>query len=280
MAEIHANKPNITRKKDNIRKTILLGSASSWTQGDFTKFRGSFSEDQFDSLPDEVMHALPGKDDEDFHPSTMYHFISSLIVELKRLLRHSSRVTDEQLRDGIDSKNKIHLLKGTFDRLQSLLRHESRGTVNREKERNQEAREMKAAREVGQNTDPMAMDIEPVGFRWPNSVPVTPQRRDVSGSSFGSSHTTPTKVQKPEAAIQGLQNIFAMEVLSALFEGNLIPLKWVEGRDMRLSYKEYGLIQSVLIPGHAGLISNAAFKRMDRHSLTEWLQLQMAVWNF
>jgi len=78
--------------------------------------------------------------------------------------------------------------------------------------------------------------------RMPTTISVTPQKCNISDTSFGSrsTETTPTKMTKPEANIQDLQNLFVEEVLSRLYAG-YVPVTFARGRNLTLNYMPYGL---------------------------------------
>ena len=78
--------------------------------------------------------------------------------------------------------------------------------------------------------------------RQPNTLPSTPQKRNISDTSFGprSTNTTPTKLIKPESSIQDLQNTLVREVRGAIYHAAVIRMPWPRGRtNMRLVYQPY-----------------------------------------
>ena len=100
--------------------------------------------------------------------------------------------------------------------------------------------------------------------RLPTTLPVTPQKRNVSDSSFGahSTETTPTKWVKPEASIQELQNTLVRDVLFSLYRGK-VPIDWACGRRRPplIQYNVYISSSSalpVLTAGHPKPISNVS----------------------
>ena len=79
--------------------------------------------------------------------------------------------------------------------------------------------------------------------RYPSTLPSTPQKRNASEASLDpqSTHTTPTKLVKPEAVVQNLQNLLILAVFDGLFDNVAMEIKWPRGRKMRLLYAEYNI---------------------------------------
>jgi hypothetical protein len=85
-----------------------------------------------------------------------------------------------------------------------------------------------------------------------------------------STETTPKKLLKPEAVIQGLQNLLVLNIMEALFHDNSIPLKWPRGRKMGIYYAELlSLIQPMLTTGQIPLLLLVGWLEMPRKWMTE-----------
>jgi len=68
---------------------------------------------------------------------------------------------------------------------------------------------------------------------------VTPRKRVVSNTSFGtqSTETTPIKFTKPETSIQQMQNYFVTDILDYIYNG-VISIPWARNRNIYLRYTE------------------------------------------
>lgn len=147
-----------------------------------------------------------------------------------------------------DDKTRKSPLKLTFRILGEILVGPSQEEILREAARVKEVREVKVAREKKSavihatvSTDDIHSDSAP---RQPSTLPSTPQKRNISDTSFGprSTQTTPTKLIKPESSIQNLQNTLIQEVHDAIYYAAVIRMPWPRGRtNMRLVYQPYVL---------------------------------------
>ena len=133
-----------------------------------------------------------------------------------------------------------HSLGHTFWTLRLIMVSESDEAIKREAERNRILAQAKLARKTAQDKAPSGDDVQsPSAPRLPSTLPSTPQKRNLSGTSNGdrSTHSTPTKLAKPEKDIQWLQDKLADEVIMAIFERPYIPVTWARGRNMNLIYE-------------------------------------------
>jgi hypothetical protein len=160
----------------------------------------------------------------------------------------SSHVNETDLRslwtEGWNEKLKSNPLSDTLDCLAEILVLPTQETLDRMAEIAKEERAAKAAlksipptistAQESSHGDNYAM-IQP---RKPSTSPSTPQKRNVSDTSFGgrSPNTTPKKLKKPETHIQQLQNTLVVDILKALYDRRNIPVPWVRGRNLRLFY--------------------------------------------
>ena len=90
------------------------------------------------------------------------------------------------------------------------------------------------------------IDPQPTSPRYPSSVQITDKRK-VSDTSFGtrSTESTPNRLVHPETKVQSLQNKFVEAIIYWLWDGQ-IPLPWVNGRHMFLTYSEFVQVALVL----------------------------------
>lgn len=174
-----------------------------------------------------------------------------LIVGLQAMRKAAYQVTQEDLRshgsDYFVEKMYNNPLKRTFQILGTILIDRSEEEILREAARVKEIWEAKAARKKQsaalQTTGSTKDGIHSVsGPRQPSASPATPQKRNISDTSFGtrSTETTPTKLTKPESSIQNLQNTLVYDVLEALYHTDSIRVPWARGRkNLRLVYRPY-----------------------------------------
>jgi len=180
------------------------------------------------------------------------------------------------LRQQVDPKRfDRHPFRPTIEALRSCLTQRSQEAHDRDTEQAMLARIAKSQRE----TEPPSTSTTTPGPsagslpRLPTTVPVTPQKRTVSDSSFGthSTETTPTKWVKPEGSIQHLQNELVQDMLFSLYRGK-VPITWAKGR-RRLPFIQYNAyisplsVPTVLTAGHPKPISNVSPAIMSANCL-------------
>jgi hypothetical protein len=157
-----------------------------------------------------------------------------LIIGLAKLRSLACSVPAELLKGRIDELNKVfsHPLFRTYKQLASILRQQS----NEAKEREVEA--ARQDRDWRNEQKPKEASIVQTGPRMPSTVTVTPKKRNISDTSFGtvSTETTPTKLAKPEQHIQQLQDTLVSDILVYVYGGGDIPVRWAEGRELYLTY--------------------------------------------
>jgi len=160
-------------------------------------------------------------------------------------LRNEAKpITLEEIKD-LDSCAGLrkHSLGSTFWILRLVMVSKSKEAIEREVERNQILARAKLSRKTvspAQDEAPSGDDVQsPSTPRLPSTLPSTPQKRSLSGTTNGTRSTgsTPTKLVKPEKDIQWLQDTLAADVIMAIFERPYIPVTWARGRKMNLIYE-------------------------------------------
>jgi len=232
--------------QDYKSKRITLGSASSWTVVELGEFHVDFNPDQYSPLPDSVLQFDPGSLDSSAASSnpesdleksnTRYADCAINLthwVEIKSLRKKAFKIDKEKhLRQQEDPKNfERHPFCHTIEALRNCLTQISQEAHDRVSE---------------QAIKPPSTSSTAALPRLPSTISVTPQKRNVSDSSFGthSTDTTPTKWVKPEASIQHLQNLLVSEVLFHLHRGK-VPINWVRGRP-RPPFMQYNVYLSLV----------------------------------
>lgn len=148
--------------------------------------------------------------------------------------------------DEVESKLIDNSLMRTLENLGRIMNQRSLESATREAAKLQEAREAKIARKsVIQGSSKqitVSKDDAPDSSlrRYPVTLPSTPQKRNISDTSFGtrSTESTPTKLVKPETDIQQLQNDLVGDVLEALYDKVHVKVTWVRGRKLNLCYEQ------------------------------------------
>jgi hypothetical protein len=143
---------------------------------------------------------------------------------------------------------------------------ESKEAIEREAARNQILARAKLSRKTASPAQDEANDVQsPSAPRLPSTLPSTPQKRNLSGTSNGnrSTSSTPTKLVKPEKDIQWLQDTLATEVIKAIFEKPYIPVTWARGRTrMNLIYEPLSLLSNPLTLDRAKTTLSVVFLTM------------------
>ena len=195
--------------------------------------------------------------------------MTSLTVGIKKMRDDALQITKDDLENPFDkgtvTKLRLNPLKRSFQGLSDVLRQCSREEQERESKRAKEARAIKkakAAKEEEAKTTAIAKD--PTSAKVPSTsqstihanqplmsgshgpstppIPVTPQKRKVSDTSFGkiSAEGTPSKLKSPETNIQNVQNQLVYDVLEALYDVPAVPVSWAENREsMRITYETF-----------------------------------------
>ena len=170
--------------------------------------------------------------------------VTFLIVELGDLLKATNSITEKTLKNPrrIKAIAATNPLIGTFDVLGTIcMDQRSKEEVNRIKT-NKKVRSAAASTAESESatiasTAAATDEVHHIpvvstttGVAWTPEVPVTPQKRKVSETSFGSrsTHTTPTKFLAPEPRVQSLQDYFVGELLRSLGDHSIT---WARGRD-------------------------------------------------
>lgn len=147
--------------------------------------------------------------------------------------------------DEINAKLKHNPLKRTLQCLASSIILHTQETLDRAAEIAKEEREAKSAFkpnhpiisdvDIPIETHDSSSVLEP---RKPKTAPSTPQKRNISDTSFGgrSPNTTPKKLKKPETYVQHLQNTLVSDIFEALYDRDNVRIDWARGRDLRLFY--------------------------------------------
>ena len=234
----------------DIRKRVVMNSASAWDIDYLTMFNVTFAEDTYDPLPMKVSEvaSLPMLPCEQ---KGLYLFKFSLIVGLDRLMNDCDVLDSNDLNDSDaqDSKiSKTGALRSTMLKIKDMLVPLGQEAVARIAKENRNARERREKRKV-ENLTPVESD--PTASSASIAAPILPRKRKHSDSSesdssesdaasFGqdSAHTTPTKSVKPEKETQVLMEIFFCDVILALYGTRTISLEWVEGRQMKAAFQQ------------------------------------------
>jgi hypothetical protein len=146
-------------------------------------------------------------------------------------------------------KLRMNPLKRTFQILGKILIKRSREETLRAAARKKEIADAKAARKEESASSQSAVSTDGNHFgsgpRFPGTVPITPQKRNISNgsaTSYGpeSTDSTPTRMVKPESSIQELQGTLVYDIFDALYDSDFIQVKWARGRkNLRLIYEPY-----------------------------------------
>src|SRR5579859_4329688 len=174
--------------------------------------------------------------------------VTFLIVELGELLKATNSITEKTLKNPrrIEAIGATNPLIGTFDELGTICVDQrskeevNRITTNKKVRTAASTAESESAAIASTAAATDEVHHEPVvstttGVAWTPEVPVAPQKRKVSETSFGSrsTHTTPTKFLAPEPRIQSLQDYFVRELLRSLGDRSIT---WARDRDMLIDY--------------------------------------------
>jgi hypothetical protein len=171
------------------------------------------------------------------------------MVEIKLMREAALKITEADFylpRQELAQKlHRGHPFIRTFRQLASALTQRSQESMEREAERSREAKEARSQQKMEQasfqDVDSTAKGKRTLsGVHMPSTIPVTPQKRNISDTPFGtrSTETTPTKLIKPETTVQELQNDLVNEIILSVYNGD-IPIPWVRGRTLFLSYNSY-----------------------------------------
>jgi hypothetical protein len=168
--------------------------------------------------------------------------VIELILGVSGLLSASLSFTEADLKTyttkELATKLKNNPLKRTFQCLGFILIQQSKEARERESERAKAEREARVARKLATTNSTTQPGIPSPPIRQPSTFPTTPQKRNISDTSFGarSAETTPTKLVKPEAEIQRLQSTLVDDILEALYDQSFIEVEWAEGRELTIQY--------------------------------------------
>ena len=178
------------------------------------------------------------------------------------------------LRQQVDPKRfDRHPFRPTIEALRGCLTQRSQEAHDRDTEQALLARIAKSQRETDPPSTSAGTPETPAGSlpRLPSTIYVTPQKRNVSDSSFGthSTETTPTKWVKPEASIQHVQINLVEDVLFSLYRGN-VPISWARGR-RRLPFIQYNayISSSSVLPSTYSRSSKTYFKCFTRNNVSK-----------
>jgi hypothetical protein len=199
------------------------------------------------------------------------------MLEINRLVQHSSRVTNEDWKDMkmLFGKTFMGALDSTFISINRIFQTKSQETMDREAQRRADAKkprhlspeqadentsvpqadentsvpqadENTSVPQADENTSVPQAD-ENTSVPGPTSLLKTPKKRTASAmsdgsiSSFGvrSVHTTPKKRVTAETTVQALQNALVEDILKAIWPGSVVPVPWVPVRDLYISYTPY-----------------------------------------
>jgi len=181
------------------------------------------------------------------------------MLEINRLVQHSSRVTNEDWKDmkTLFGKTFMGALDSTFISINRIFQTKSQETMDREAQRRADAKkprhlsleqadENTSVPQADENTSVPQAD-ENTSVPGPTSLLKTPKKRTASAmsdgsiSSFGvrSVHTTPKKRVTAETTVQALQNALVEDILKAIWPGSVVPVPWVPVRDLYISYTPY-----------------------------------------
>jgi len=158
------------------------------------------------------------------------------MIGVAKLRKLALSVTVSELQGSIQElrKRADDPLFRTYRQLANILRQQSREAKEREEERARQDRERENERKMKEAS---VLQKNAPGPRMPSTVTVTPQKRNISETSFGtaSTETTPTKLTKPEQHIQLLQDTLVSDILLHVYRCD-VPVPWAEGRELYLSY--------------------------------------------
>jgi len=197
------------------------------------------------------------------------------MVEIKSLRKKAYKIHEgRHLRQHMDPKRfDRHPFRNTILALRSCLTQRSKEAHDRDTEQAMLARIAKAQCGIKSLSTSAASSIpSKVSLpRLPTTIPATPQKRNVSDSSFGthSTETTPTKWVKPEASIQHVQINLVEDVLFSLYRGN-VPISWARGR-RRLPFIQYNayISSSSVLPSTYSRSSKTYFKCFTRNNVSK-----------
>jgi hypothetical protein len=157
-----------------------------------------------------------------------------LTIGVAELLTGSSKIKEADFKslrsDEVKAKLKHNPLNLTLRCLASGIVLRTQETIDCETEIAKEERAAKAALKLNY---PIISDVNvrlkhddsstALGPGKPKTSPSTPQKRNVSDTSFGSRslNTTPKKLKKPETHVQHLQNMLVSEIFEALYDSDI-----------------------------------------------------------
>ena len=245
MAEKHEKTPT-QAKTSEFRRIIELGSASSWNVFERKLFGVLFEKDQYDEIPPEVSKYSEMDDGTSFVEGKIVT-LAILIIDFKAMRAKAKLITSDILHRypsfEFDQKVAGNPLTNSFEKMgAALLQHGNE--TNKRKSNRKKDQKPKPDTTQQSSTESIAATMADgdeafFGPRPSNTVPITPQKRNFSGTSFGtaSTETTPNKFTKPEPTIQELQMELVRDVVRCIYRSSFIPVRWVQGRELKLLYQ-------------------------------------------
>jgi hypothetical protein len=179
--------------------------------------------------------------------------ISFLTIGYFALLTASNHITHDDLlairSDEVEEKLVGNPLIDTLESLGRIITDKSPESAAREAAKLREAKEAKVTQKSDGPGPLKSITISKLDTadsplpRQPSTFASTPQKRNISDTSFGtrSTETTPTKLAKPETDIQELQNDFVKDVFRALYGKRRVKVEWPRGRKLNLCYEQYAI---------------------------------------